>query len=168
VKTGFSDDFIARLNATYSGGVFFKAAILSVDNDTTLYFADTDYAITFDSHTYQMRPMSWQGLGQTSQQNLPTIQVVTTNVLGDIGDFLEETDLLGREVQLLILHRDLLGTVTDSDRVRLSILATDWDSQQATFHLGLNIGLSETLPRHIITSKEFPGVPQGYRRASIL
>jgi hypothetical protein len=58
--------------------------------------------------------------------------------------------------------------VTDQDSLRLQVLAVQWNRQQAVFTLGFNLALQELLPRYVITAKEFPGVPEGLRRGSIL
>jgi len=167
VKT-FTNDWLVRLNATHSGGVFFLAVELHVDTGDVRYYANTQRAIVFDGNTYQPVFLAISGLGQTSQQTLPAVQLTTTNVTGQLGQFLETTDVLGRDVILRILHLDLLNTVTNQDSIQLQILAAEWDEERATFALGLNIGLQELLPRHIITADFAPGVPEGLRRASIL
>jgi hypothetical protein len=112
--------------------------------------------------------MQWEGMSQSSQQTLPTIAITVANVDGQIGVYLEENIVFGRMVILQLLHLDLLGTPTDVDSVRLSILACEWHWQAAVFHVGLDLGLQEILPRGLISAEEFPGVPEGLRRASIL
>lgn len=164
----FSDDWLSRLNAKHSGGVFVKAAILSITDVLTGYYADTQRAITFDGNAYSPMPMSWQGTEQNSGMQLPSVQVVIPTIDGQVGTFLENNDLRGRDVTLQLLHLDLLSMVTDVDKVRLQVMMVEWDWQVATFTLSLNLGLQEQLPRHVITKAEFPGVPDSYRRASIL
>lgn len=165
----FTADWIAHLNATHSGGVFFLAAVLTVtDPGDIRYYADTQRAIIFDGNTYNPLPMTVSGLGLTSQQSLPAVRLTTTNIAGNVGAFLETTDILGHDVEVKILHLDLLGNVSNQDSVHLQVLAVEWDDTRATFSLGLHIALQDLLPRHVITAEEFPGVPEGLRRASIL
>lgn len=164
----FTSDWIAHLNANHSGGVFFLAVAITVGPGDIRYYADTQRSIVFDGQTYNPRYMAIDGLGQTSQQNLPAVRLVVSNVLGDVGTFLETFDLSGHDIVVRLLHLDLLGSVSNQDSVQLQVLTAECDEQVATFSLGLNIGLSEILPRHLITAAEFPGVPEGLRRASIL
>lgn len=168
MKLNFSDEWIARLNATSGGGVFAKAVILVVSPSETLYFADTQESIDFNGETYQPMPMTWEAVGQNSQLALPSIRVTVPNVTGVIGSYLEVTNLLGADVTLQLLHLELLGTVTDVDTVRLQLMLYEWNELAATFTLGLNLGLTESLPRHVMTRAEYGGIPDSFRRASIL
>lgn len=164
----FTSEWIERLNAQTQGGIFFLAAELSVAEGDVRYYATMQYPVDFEGHTYQPLPMLVEGLAQNSQQNLPAVRLMTTNVTGAVGAFLETTDILGHDVLLRLLHLDLLGNTANQDQARLHVLAVEWDQQQATFSLGINIGLNEILPRGLISASEFPGVPEGLRRASIL
>lgn len=164
----FNADWITRLNAQHSGGLFFLAAVLVVGPGDTRRYADTQRPIVFDGQTYTPLPLRVEGMGQSSQQSLPTVKLTVPNITGEVGEFLETTDILGHDVTLQILHLDLLGDVTNQDSIRLQVLAVPWNDQAATFQLGLNLALSEQLPRHLISAREFSGVPEGLRRASIL
>lgn len=164
----FTADWLARLNAQQGGGVFFFAVDLTVDVGDVRYYADAQHAVSFDGNTYAPLPLLVEGLGQTSQQSLPAIRVTTSNVTGDVGAFLETTDLLGHDLVVRLLHMDLLGSTSNQDQAVLQIVSCDWDDQQATITAGLNIGLQDILPRGLISAAEFPGMPEGLRRASIL
>jgi hypothetical protein len=163
----FAAEWIRQLNAQHSGGVFFLAAVLAFPGDTR-YVADVQHPIVFNGNTYTPLPLQLEGVEQTTQQTLPTVRLRTANVHGIIGQFLETTSILGVDVTVQLLHLDLLGAVANQDSLQLQIMAAEWDDQVATVHLGLNLGLQETLPRHLITAAEFPGVPEGYRRGSVL
>jgi len=164
----FGPQWIDRLNRQNSGGIFFLAAILEVGPGDTRRYADTQRQITFNGQNYIPLPLRVEGMGQSSQQTLPTVKLTVPNITGEVGEFLETTDILGHDVTLQILHLDLLGDVTNQDSIRLQVLAVPWNDQAATFQLGLNLALTEQLPRHLISAREFAGVPEGLRRASIL
>lgn len=164
----FSNNWIARLNAQHSGGVFIKAAILVVDGSTTKYYADVHDAITFDGNQYSPLPMVWEGEAQAASMELPSVRVTVPNVDGAVGAFVETTNVLGNDVTLQILHLDLLSVVTDVDKVTLQVMLIEWNGEMATFTLGINLALDQQLPKHVITRSEFPGVPDQFRRASIL
>lgn len=168
MKEWLSTAYIDALNRLHSGGVFVKAAVVDIAPGTLLYFADAQAPFTFQGHLYTPLPMRWEGMGQTSQQTLPAITVTVANVDGQIGTYLEANIVFGRGARLQLLHLDLLGTSTDVDSVALNILACEWTWETAAFHLGLDIGLQEVLPRGLTTAEEMPGVPEGLRRASIL
>ena len=164
----FDETWLTRLNATHSGGVFCKAAILVVDPMTTLRFADTQHGITFAGDDYQPLPMQWQGQEQSSEQKLPSVRVTVPNANGVVGAYLETVDLSGNDCTLQILHLDLLDDVSAVDQVVLQCMSVDWNEMAATLTLGINLALSEQLPRHVVTRAQFPGVPDSLRRASIL
>jgi len=164
----FEDSWLEKLNAQHSGGVFVKAAVLVVDPMTTLRFADTQHGITFAGDDYQPLPMQWQGQEQSSEQKLPSVRVTVPNANGVVGAYLETVDLSGNDCTLQILHLDLLDDVTAVDQVALQVMACDWNETAATLTLGINLALSEQLPRHVVTRAQFPGVPDSLRRASIL
>jgi hypothetical protein len=164
----FSDEWVARLNAQHGGGVFFKAAIVTVDDLTTNYYADVHDPVTFNSNLYLPLPMAWEGNEQTAQMSLPSIRVTVPNISGAVGAYLETTSLLGRDVTLQLLHQDLLSVVTDVDTVQLQVMMVEWGEQAAVFTLGLNLALTEQLPRGVVTRAEFPATPDTLRRASIL
>jgi hypothetical protein len=165
----FSDEWINRLNSTHSGGLFFKAAVLEVDDDTTLYFSDTQDPITFDGNVYTPLQMVWAGQETSAEMPLPSVKVTVPDINGAVGAFLETTSLNGRDVTLQLLHRDLLSVVTDVDTVQLQVMLIELKPQEAAvFTLGLNLALSDQLPKSVMTRAEYPGIPDAMRRASIL
>lgn len=164
----FSNEWIAALNARHTGGVFFRAAIVQLSQDVTGYFADVTDPIIFDGQTYTPLPMVWDGVGQNSQRSLPRLSITVPNVDGQIGAFLETASVIGNDVTLQLLHLDLLADVSNVDAATLQIVAVEWTDSQATFTLGLNLALTENLPRHVVTRGIFPGTPDTFRRASIL
>lgn len=166
----FSDTAIALLNSLYgsSQGAWVKAADVVIDDTTTLYFVDNLDAITFNGHTYTPLPMGWKGIGQNASMALPSIQITVPNVTGQIDAFMDGAELAGNDVILWILHLDLLGTVSDADKVNLHIALIEWNWQSAVFTLSINLGLSDQLPKHVMSRTDFPGIPDSYRRASIL
>jgi hypothetical protein len=135
---------------------------------TTLYFADVQTPFTFENHAYQPLLLRFDGLSQASQQQLPAVSVTAPNIDGQLGAWLEVHDVCGLIIILYLFHLDAIGQATEADRVRLSILAAEWDWLQATLHCGLDLGLSEVLPRTLYNALEEPGSPEGLRRASIL
>lgn len=164
----FDASWIAALNAQHDGGTFFAAVAVDLDGVTTVRLANTPDAIVFDGQTFLPRPLTFSGLGQSSDRELPRVSVTLANVDGVIGAFLETTSLLGRLVTLYIFHEDLLGDVANTDTATLEIVLIEWTDEAAVFTCGLNLGLSESLPKNVITRSQFPGVPDSFRRASIL
>jgi len=170
MKDWFSDAWIARLNAQHGGGRFFRAAIveLIVGSDTR-YVADVTDPFTFNSQLYTPLPFRVEGLELTSQRELPRISISVSNITGAISEVLEASSPIGNDIILQLLHEDLLGTVTDVDQIALNILQVTWrPGEIARFQCGLNLGLTDQLPRHVFTRAEYPGIPDTFRRASIL
>ena len=164
-----SSAFIDRLNRQENAGVFVRAINLTVAAGYIRYYADTDANITYNGQTYTAMPMAWEGQEQNAQMALPAVRVTVSNITGVVGAFLETTNLLGNEAVLQLLHLDLLATVTDVDSATMQVMLIEWtDGQAATFTLGINVGLQQQIPAHVMTRTEFPGIPDSWRRASIL
>jgi hypothetical protein len=148
--------------------VFVAAASVSVTPDMTLYLADVQAPVTFEGNVYVPRPLRFEGMGQTSQQNTPTLAVILSNVDGQVGAYLDANDVVGRQATLLTLHIAPVGSVDAVDRVRLTIAAADWTWQEANVRVSLDIPLSEIVPRTLYSAETEPGSPEGLRRGSIL
>ena len=168
MKTNFSSAWIENLNSLTQGGVFFFGAILTVAPGDVRRYADTQDPITFAGFEYTPLGLRVEGWGQTAEQSLPTLKVTVSNVTGEVGEFLETRSLIGNDCVLHVLHLALLGTTSDVDSIRLQVMSTEWNWQSCTITLGINVGLSESIPRGVIAKSEFPGVPDNIRRASIL
>ena len=112
--------------------------------------------------------MTWSGVELNSQMQLPTVQLTLPDMDGSVEDYLETINMLGRDVTLQMLHLDLLADPTNVDEVRLQVMAVGSGEDIVTFTLGLNFGLSDQLPKDIISLSEFPSVYRaGLRKASI-
>ena len=168
MKSWLTASFIDLLNRETQSGVFFKAVALTVAVGDVRYYADTDANITFNGNVYTAIPMIWEGQEQNAQMELPAVKVTVSNITGIPGTFLETSNLLGNTVVLRLLHLDLLATVTDVDSATMQIMLVEWTQERATFTLGINLGLQQQIPAHIITRAEFPGVPDAFRRATLL
>jgi hypothetical protein len=165
---GFSSAWIDRLNRQSNAGVFVKAVILSESDSVTRYWVDAQRPIVFNGQTYHPLPMIWEGVELSNAMSLPVVKVSVPNVGGEVIDYLEGVDILGRSVTLQILHLDLLGDVSNVDAVTLSVMAIEGNLEAVTFTLGLDLNLNEPIPRGVITLQEFPAVPRNIRRATIL
>jgi len=164
----FSSAWIDRLNRQSNAGVFVKAIVLSESASVTKYWVDAQRPIVFNANTYNPLPMAWEGVEVSSRMGLPTIKVTVPNLGGEVIDYLEGVDILGRAVTLQILHLDLLGDVSAVDAVTLSVMAIDGNLEAVTFTLGLDLNLNDPVPRGVITHQEFPAIPRNIRRATVL
>lgn len=136
------------------------------------YFVSHEESIIYQGNTYQPLPMFWGETSVSQAMNLPTVDVAVPNIDGQVADYLQHVDLSGRDVTLLLLHSHLLGDSAVHQLKFQVLIATleniGGDDEMAHFMLGINTGLDDFLPRHVITRTEFPGVPDDVRRASVL
>ena len=157
----FTNAYIERLNETSgAGGRFLKAVIVteSVSPLVKRYFVDDENQITFDGNTFTPLNMIWSGFEVSSGMNLATMTVTVNNLGGEVIEYIEKFDILENDAELLVLHTDLLTDVNSVDRLLLQIQQIQADDNAAAFTLGLNLGLTDLLPRRVFTKAEFPGL----------
>jgi hypothetical protein len=155
-----SNAFIQRLNAVSGTGRILKAIIL-VENPVgpvTKYYVDNDEDIIFDGNTYKAMPMRWSGVEMNASMSLPSMAVTVQNIGGEVMDYVETLNILDQDVTLRLIHSDLLNDPTAKDDVVMQIQSIEGDDIFVTFHLGLNLGLTDLLPRDVMTRNEFPGL----------
>jgi hypothetical protein len=156
----FSNAYIERLNAESSGGILLRSIILTEDpiGPVKKYFVDFDRELVVDGNTYVRLPMRWDGYEISSSMSLPQMKVSTFNLGQIVSDYVEEIDILGNEAIVQILHLDLLNDPTARDQITMQVQVVEGDDLFATFTLGMDLGLTDLLPRGVITKDEFPGV----------
>lgn len=163
----FDSGFLARLNAQYNAGVFLEALKLTESPSVTKYFVNAQRSIVFQGQTYTPLSMQWEGVELSATMALPSVRVTVPSIMGEVEDYLELTDITGQSVVLQIFHLDLLGVANAVDEVALEVMAIQGRPlESVTFHLGLDLTLTQQLPRHLISSEEFPGIPDTLRLAA--
>jgi hypothetical protein len=175
----FSDEFVRKLNARSEAGTFLKAIEVTEDADTPIIrrYVDFEREITYGGNTYKRLPMAWSGLEIQPGMQLPTMDVTVPSVpmeredgeIHSVSEWIELLDLLEHDVRLLILHLDLLDDSTAKDQVLLQIQTVQDDpaAGACVIRLGLNLDLTDMLPRGVITKAEFPGIPDDRVRIQI-
>lgn len=163
----FSSGFIEKLNAVTNAGVWLHALVIALPASTD-YWVHHAEPVLFNGNTYQPLPMRWEGVEASMTMQLPGVRVSVANVQGQAAAYVEDHDLLGRDVRLQIMHLDLLGTPTDVDELALQIQQIEVNAQAVTALCSLNLGLNDLLPKGIITQTEFPGNTDDIRRLSIV
>jgi hypothetical protein len=168
VKT-FSNSYIDRLNRVSGGGRFLKAVIVteSVSPPIKKYYVDNEREIVFEGNTFTPLSMNWSGFETSSSMSLAKMTVTVPNLGGEVIAYIEEIDILENDVEFLILHIDLLNEVNAVDRTILQIQTIEADDNIAAFTVGINLGLSDLLPREVIMKSEFPGLVDDVLRLGI-
>lgn len=163
----FNAQFLAKLNQLYGAGVFVHAAVITFA-DHSDYWVDYAEPLLFEGHLYQPLPMRWEGLETSSTMQLPGVRVSVSNIHGQAEDYINDNDLLGRDVRLQMLHRDLLGVPDSVDEILLQVQSIEVTIDTVSLTCGLNLGLTDLFPRFIVTQQEFPGNSDAVRRLSVL
>jgi len=160
---GFSSDYVKKLNATHSGGIFLQAVEVTETISPLVIrrFVTHEKSIVFDGNTYEPLFMQWSGLSVSEGMSLPTAQVIVTSASDEIIEWAEVIDVRENDVVLQILHLDLLADVAAVDQIVLQIQSISGDPNGGllAFALGLNFGLRDMIPRDVIKKDEFPGIP---------
>ena len=154
-------DYIDKLNAAYSSGLFLRAAILTVSLSPLVkrYFVDFERSITFAGNVYEILPMKWLSVKSSSGMSLSTVEVVVSNIGDQVTEYQEETDITGNPCTLQIVHLDLLSTLTNFWQRLFDVQFVRAKPRvQASIILGRNIGLEDDLPRRVMTKADFPGL----------
>jgi hypothetical protein len=160
----FSSEQLEQLNAKMTSGKFREAVIFTRNQDNPNikeYFIRHGRPIVFKGNTYQPLDMAWAGMKVSSSMELPSNQVVVSNLGGSINDYLEdpEVEIEGNDVTLQILYIDKFGQVSLVDEMlfQVEVVVADYH-KAATFHLGVNYSLNDVVPRQTIEKQEFPGI----------
>lgn len=155
----FDDDYVARLNANYSGGKFIKAVILTEDTvgPVLKYWVDLETTIDFDGHTYEPLHMRFDNI--KTSQGMPTegANISVSNLGNQAIRYVKNLDISGNPVTVQILHLDLLSTLTNYWQRRYKVLGVQADRQTATFSVGRQLGRNR-LPRKVFLRSIFPGL----------
>lgn len=163
----FSSSFIERASKVYGAGVWLKAAVVEHEGGTD-YWVHAAEPLTFQGHLYQPLAMEWEGIDASSTMPLPSVRVSVPNVQGQAEAYIDSVQMLGKDVRLQILHFDLLQNPTDVDEVALQVHAIDVNRQMVSVLCGVNLGLTDLLPKYVISRAEFPGNVDDIRRFSIV
>jgi hypothetical protein len=147
--------------------VWLKAAVIVHDLGTD-YWVHAAEPLTFQGHVYQPLHMEWEGIDASSTMQLPSVRVVVANIQGQAEEYVENVEMLGKDVRLQILHFDLLDTPTDVDEIALQVHSVEITRQTVSVLCGVNLGLNDLLPKFVIQRSEFPGNIDDIRRFTIV
>lgn len=162
----FSSEQIEQLNAKSTTGRFLEAVVFTRDQSNPTvkdYFVRNARPIIFEGNTYQPLDMAWAGIKVTASGELPSNQVVVSNLGGVIIDYLEDdsVNIEGNDVLLRVLYIDRFNKISLVDEMlfQVEVIVADYN-KSATFHLGVNYSLNDIIPRQTLETQEFPGLKQ--------
>lgn len=160
----FSSEVILELNRQTTTGRFVEAATFTRDQSTPTvkdYFVRNQRPISFKGNIYQPLDMAWAGVKVGSSMELPTNEVVISNLGGTVIDYLEDNNVTieGNDVVLQVLHIDKFQNILLVDEMlfQVEFVVADYH-KSATFHLGVNYSLNDSVPRGTIETNEFPSI----------
>lgn len=152
------DAFIARINAKLGGGRILKAVVLTETKAPLVkrYFVDNDAAIVFEGHTYEPMHMVWSGMKSNAGMQLDGMSIAVSNLGGLVESYAYQLDISGNDVELQVLHEDLLQTLTNYKKLRFKILQVAADDKTVNFEIGRTWGLDDRCA--VMLDSEFPGL----------
>ena len=155
-----TDEYIAKLNATTSGGIFIKTVEFVEDytGPVMRYFVDHTESIVFNGNTYLPAKMVWENLKTSHGMTIDAATISVANLGGLVGKYIKEIDLSDNDVTMRLLHLDLLSQLTGHWSRRGFILSVGASVSVVTFTVGRRLGRN-VLPRKVFTQVEFPGLP---------
>lgn len=161
---GFSSEIIRELNSQSTTGRFVEAAVFTRDQSNPSvkdYFIRNQRPVSFNGNTYLPLDMTFSGIKVGAGMELPTNQVVISNLGGVVIDYIEENgvNIEGNDVFLQILHFDKYSRITLVDEMlfQVEVLVADY-YKVATVHLGVNYSLNDPIPNGTIETNEFPAI----------
>lgn len=152
------EDFIRKINARMGGGRILKAVVLT-ESKTPLvkrYFVDNDTAIVFEGHTYQPLQMAWSGMKANAGMQLDGMTITVSNLGGQVESYAYQLDISGNDVELQVLHEDLLQMLTNFKKLHFKILQVSADDKAVAFAIGRTWGLDDRVA--VMLDSEFPGL----------
>ena len=154
-----TDEYIAKLNATTSGGIFIKTVEFVEDytGPVMRYFVDHTESIVFNGNSYLPLKMSWDNLKTSNAMTIDAATISVSNLGGYAGKYIKEIDISDNDVTMRLLHLDLLSQTTGHWQRRGFILSAAGDVSSVTFTVGRRLGRN-VLPRKVYTQVEFPGL----------
>lgn len=150
--------YIAKINARMGGGRILKAAILT-ETKTPLvkrYFVDNEEPITFGGNIYQPLHMVWSGMKANAGMQLDGMAVTVSNLGGLVESYAYRLDISGNDVELQILHEDLLSTLVNFKSLRFKVLTVSAEDAAVTFQIGRTWGFDDRCA--VMLKSEFPSL----------
>ena len=164
---GLSSDLIANLNKDYDGGTYFEAIIVTRDQTVTPavkdYFCNFNRPIVYKGNVYTPERMNFDAsFSMSEQMELPTVKINLLNIGGITDSYLHDPTVRVRKNDIIqqILHIDNFGEVTeyDNDRLQIQVITGTAGKGTATISAGLNMRLTDRVPRETLETDEFPGI----------
>jgi|ERR1044072_9915781 hypothetical protein len=161
---GLSTSQIADLNRQSDGGIFFEAIAVTRDvtNETIDYFANYGRKFSFKGNIYEVCPMSFDGMNQTSNMEIPTNTVKIFNVGGVVNQYVYDNNIRIKRnpIVLQILHCDRLGRFSEFDREELQVLVLRGSPGAGVASIFASLGwkLGDRIPKQTIETSEYPGI----------
>lgn len=161
---GLTSELIANLNKDYDGGTYFEAIIVTLDPKTGEkdYFASYNGTVIFEGNQYDLVPMRFDSsFMMTERMELPSVRINILNIGRKVERYLHDQTVKIRKNDIIqqILHIDSHGKVTQYDYDRLQIQVVHSEGKgQATIFAGLNLRLTDPVPRDTLETTECPGI----------
>ena len=164
---GLSSTQIVELNRDYGGGVFFEAIIVTRDmqSDPQVkdYFCHYSRPISFNGNVYTPEPMKFDAsFAMTERMEMPSVKINLLNIGGIADSYLHDPTIKIRKNDIVqqVLHIDSHGVVTefDKDRLQIQVISGSPGKGTAVIFAGLNMRLTDKVPRGTLETNEFPGI----------
>lgn len=120
---------------------------VTLDDATILKYAAYPEDVTYNSEVYTALPMTVESIKENAQGRLEGVRVSVANVNRAISAYLENENLLGNTVTLLIIHAGHLISSTDCWSETFRINRISITEEVAVFDLGYEDLVKLQLPR---------------------
>lgn len=171
---GLSTQLIAELNKDHDNGTFFEAIVvtrdMSVDPVVKDYFCNYTQPIGFEGNVYLVEPMAFDSsFAMDNQMELPVVKINLLSIGNVVDSYLHDPTVKIRQNEILmqILHINDQGLVSlyDQDRLFVQVITSVPKKGTASIMAGLNMRLSDRVPRQTLENNEFPGIRRDIIRA---
>ena len=163
---GLSSKLIAELNKDYDGGTYFEAIVVTRDMDAVPqvkdYFCHFTRPVSFNGNVYYPEPMKWEGsFKMTERMELPSVKINMLNIGRVIDSYINDNSINIRhnDIEQQVLHMDRNGVVSmyDNDIMQIQVIHSGGKGM-ATIFAGLDMRLTDRVPRETMENTEYPGI----------
>ena len=163
----FTTSFIAAKNALEGKAAWAHLVEIVVNANSTAFFTSHPETLTYNSQLYAPVPMSIGEEEQSSDGELPRLNINVSNLGGHAYRFAKDNDLSLNNVTIRLINTTLVASGNE-DAVRMQVLGSTFVGELGTFILGLGFNYDAMGPRGTYDRTSYPTIPYNLRQFGIL
>ena len=139
---------ILAKNRLYSTDAYVRLLLLDLDGSTTIRWAIYPEDVTYDGDLYTALPAYVEALTETNQGRIEGLRISVSNATRQVSAYLENSELLGRNVTVRLVHSTQLANAAAQINFTYRIDQVTITDEVAVFDLGRENIVAQRLPRN--------------------